>query len=77
MDEILVQKKRCYAYELMADKCNVARFNDGYMKALRRLGVPVVMPTALEEVKAECVRSGGNMEFLLKRIGPSCYALNI
>ena len=58
MEEILVQKKRGYAFQLMADKCNVARFNDGYVKALRRLslGGPVVMSTALEEVKAESVR---------------------
>ena len=61
----------------MADKHNVAIFNDGYVKALRRLGVPDVMPTALEEVKAESVRPGGKMEFLLERIGPSCFALNI
>ena len=35
------------------------------------------MSTALEEVKAESVRPGGKMEFMLERIGPSCYALNI
>ena len=77
MEEIHVQKKRCYAYKLMADKCNVVRFNDGYEKAFRRLGGPVVMSTALEEVEAGSVCAGANMEFLLERIGPSCYALNI
>ena len=41
----------------MADKCNVARFNDGYEKAFRRLGGPVVMSTALEEVEAGSVRA--------------------
>ena len=60
----------------MADECNVSRFNDGYVKALRQLGGPVVMSTALEEVKAESVRPGGKMEFLLERIRPSCYALH-
>ena len=56
MEEILDQKKHCYVYQLMADKCNAARSNDGYVKALRRLGKPVVMSTALGEVKAESVR---------------------
>ena len=67
MDEIHVQKKRCYVYQLMADKCNVARFNDSYVEPLCRLCGPVVM-SALEEVEAGSIRPGGKMEFLLKRI---------
>ena len=61
----------------MAHKCNVARFDDGYLKAFRRLGMPAVMSTTSEDVKAESIRLGGKMEFLLERSGPSCYVLNI
>ena len=78
---MLVQTNRCYAYQLMADKCNVARFNDDYVKAFRRLCVTAVMSMALEEVEAARIRPGGKLEFMLERIGagigPSCYALNI
>ena len=35
---------------LWLTKCNVAKFNDGQLKAFRRLGVPVVKSTALEDV---------------------------
>ena len=36
MEEILVLKNRCRAYQhIMADKCNVAKFNGGELKAFR------------------------------------------
>ena len=47
---------------LWLTKCNVARFNDGYVKAFRRIGVPAVMSTALvEDVNAESIRPGGKI----------------
>ena len=77
MDEIHVQKKHCYVYQLMADKCNVASFKDSHVEPLCRFYRPVVMSTALEEVETGSVRPGGKMECMWERTGPSCSALNI